>query len=150
MTTGTIFQDTRKSLRLWFLVIWHVTSQKNGISALGLQRQLGCGRYETAWIWLHKLRRAMVRTGRDRLSGEVEVDETYIGGVEPGVSGRGTETKNIMVIAAEIRGRSIGRIRLRSVADVSAESLVPFVEEVVVPGSIVHTDGWTGYGEAPG
>jgi transposase-like protein len=92
----------------------------------------------------------MVRTGRDRLSGEVEVDETYIGGVEPGVSGRERGNKSIVVIAAEVRGRSIGRIRLRSVADVSAESLVPFVEEVVVPGSLVHTDGWGGYGSLEG
>ena len=145
LTAGTIFQDTRKPLRLWFLVMWEVISQKNGVSAQGLQRQLGFKRYETAWIWLHKLRRAMVRPGRDRLSGEVEVDETYVGGEEPGVSGRGAETKSIVVIAAEVRGRGMGRIRLRSVADVSAASLVPFVKEAVAPGSVVRTDGWMGY-----
>ena len=144
-TAGTIFDGTRKPLRLWFLVMWHVTSQKTGVSALSLQRQLGFKRYETVWVWLHKLRRAMVRPGRDRLSGEVEIDETYIGGVEPGVSGRESETKSIVVIAAEVRGRAIGRIRLRCVSDVSAISLMRFVEEAVAPGSVVHTDGWSGY-----
>ena len=79
MTAGTIFQDTRKPLGLWFRAIWFVTNQKTGASALGLQRLLGLGSYHTAWTWLHKLRRAMVRPGRDRLSGLVEVDETYIG-----------------------------------------------------------------------
>ena len=87
MTAGTIFQDTRKPLRLWFRAIWHVTSQKNGASALGLQRVLGLGSYQTAWTWLHKLRRAMVRPGRERLGGVVEVDETYWGGEEEGVFG---------------------------------------------------------------
>jgi len=88
-TAGTIFDGTRKPLRVWFRVIWLVTSQKTGASALGLQRQLGLRRYETVWTWLHKLRRAMVRPGRDRLSREVEVDETYVGGVDPGKPGRG-------------------------------------------------------------
>lgn len=82
VTAGTIFQDTRKPLRLWFRAMWYVTSQKNGASAMGLQRVLGLGSYLTAWTWLHKLRRAMVRPGRDRLSGRVEVDETYVGGEE--------------------------------------------------------------------
>ena len=86
---------------MWFLAIWFATSQKNGVSALSLQRVLGLGSYETAWTWLHKLRRAMVRPGRDRLAGNVEVDETYVGGPEEGVRGRETETKAIVVIAAE-------------------------------------------------
>ncbi len=145
VTVGTLFEGTRKPLRLWFLVMWQVTSQKTGVSALNLQRQLGFKRYETAWVWLHKLRRAMVRPCRDRLSGEVEVDETYVGGVEAGVSGRETETKNIVVIAAEVRGRGTGRVRLKSVPDVSGASLVPFVQDAVTPGSVVHTDGWRGY-----
>ena len=84
VTAGTIFQDTRTPLTLWFRAIWWVVSQKNGASALGLQRILGLGSYRTAWTWLHKLRRAMVRPGRDRLSETVEVDETFVGGVEPG------------------------------------------------------------------
>jgi hypothetical protein len=79
LTAGTIFQDTHKPLRLWFRALWYVTNQKHGVSALGLQRVLGLGSYRTAWTWLHKLRHAMVRPGRDRLSGTVEVDETYIG-----------------------------------------------------------------------
>ena len=80
VTAGTVFQDTRKPLANWFRAMWFVTSQKNGASALGLQRVLGLGSYRTACSWLHKLRRAMVRSGRERLSGWVEVDETYWGG----------------------------------------------------------------------
>src|ERR1039457_6779944 len=145
VTAGTIFQDTRKPLVLWFRTMWSVTSQKNGASALGLQRVLGLGSYKTAWTWLHKLRGAMVRPGRDRLSGTIEVDETYIGGPEEGARGRQTETKALVVIAAEEDGAGIGRIRMRRIADASAESLLPFVEEAVEPGSTVHTDGWLGY-----
>lgn len=127
--------------------MWFVTNQKLGGSALGLQRLLGLGSYQTAWAWLHKMRRAMVRPGRARLSGCVEVDETYVGGHEAGVSGRKTETKSIVVIAAEENGRSLGRIRLRRIPNVSAASLIPFVHEAVRPGSVVHTDGWGGYND---
>src|SRR5512134_444184 len=125
LTAGTVFHDTRKPLRMWFLAMWFVTSQKNGVSALGLQRVLGLGSYETAWTWLHKLRRAMVRLGRDCLAGAVEVDETYVGGPEEGKRGRQTETKAIVAVAAEKSGRGIGRIRLRRVKDLSADSLLP-------------------------
>ncbi len=149
LTAGTLLQDTRKPLRMWFLAMWFVTSQKNGVSALGLQRVLGLGSYETAWTWLHKLRRAMVRPGRDCLSGEIEVDETYAGGSEEGKRGRQIEDKAIIVIAAEKNGRGIGRIRLRRVADVSADSLIPFVQAVTVPGSTVNADGWRGYARLP-
>lgn len=145
VTAGTIFQDTRTPLTVWFRAMWWVTSQKNGVSALGLQRVLGLGSYQTAWAWLHKLRRAMVRPGRDRLSGSVEVDETYLGGLEEGVRGRQTERKALIVVAAQEDGRGIGRIRMRRVPDASAESLVPFVKESVEPRSVVHTDGWLGY-----
>ena len=145
LTAGTIFQDTRKPLRTWFLAMWFLTSQKNGVGALGLQRVLGLGSYETAWTWLHKLRRAMVRPGRDGLAGAVEVDEIYVGGAEVGVSGRETEAKAIVAVAAEKTGRGIGRIRLRRIKDVSGDSLIPFVKEAVVPGCVVHTDGWSGY-----
>jgi hypothetical protein len=92
---GTVFQDTKRPLRLWFHAMWHVTSQKYGANALGLQRVLGLGSYHTAWTWLHKLRRAMVRPDRDRLSGIVEVDETYIGGEKPGKRGRGAGGKQL-------------------------------------------------------
>lgn len=144
-TAGTIFQDTRKPLVMWFRAMWYVTSQKNGASALGLQRVLGLASYETAWTWLHKLRRAMVRPDRDRLSGWVEVDETLVGGLEEGVSGRQTAKKAWVVIAAQTDGPGIGRIRMRMVEDCSAGNLHPFVEDCVEPGSIIHTDGWLGY-----
>lgn len=146
LTAGTVFQDTRKPLRTWFLAMWFITSQKNGMSALGLQRALGLGSYETAWTWLHKLRRAMVRPGRDRLSGEIEVDETYVGGPEEGLRGREIEKKSIVVVAAEKNGRAaIGRIRLKRVRDVSAESLLNFIREAVEPDATIQTDGWKGY-----
>lgn len=145
VTAGTIFQDTRKPLRLWFRAAWWVTSQKNGASAMGLQRVLGLKSYKTAWTWLHKLRRAMVRPGRDRLTGRVEVDETYVGSLEEGVRGRQTEAKALIVVAAQEDGPGIGRIRMRRIANASAESLVPFVQDSVEPGSVVHTDGWLGY-----
>ncbi len=145
VTAGTIFQGTRKPLRMWFQTMWFITSQKSGGNALGLQRVLGLGSYQTAWAWLHKLRRAMVRPGRDRLRGCVEVDETYVGGEEEGVRGRETEDKAIVAVAAEEDGRGIGRIRLGRILDVSAESLHPFIEEFVAPGSVIHTDGWPGY-----
>lgn len=145
VTAGTIFQDTRKPLRLWFRAIWYVVSQKQGVSALGLQRVLGLGSYRTAWTWLHKLRCAMVRPARDRLSGTVEVDETYIGGEKPGKRGRGAGGKALIVIAVEDKDGRIGRIRLRRVADASAGSLGGAVQESVASGSVVRTDGWRGY-----
>lgn len=125
--------------------MWYVTSQKLGGSALGLQRALGLGSYQTAWTWLHKLRRAMVRPGRERLSGAVEVDETYLGGLEEGVRGRQTATKALIVVAAQENGRGIGRIRVRRIPDASADSLTAFIEDSIEPGSIVHTDAWLGY-----
>ena len=145
VTAGAIFQDTRKPLADWFRAMYWVTTQKNGASALGLQRVLGLGSYKTAWTWLHKLRRAMVRPGRERLTGRVEVDETYVGGVEEGTRGRQTERKALIVIAAQEDGPGIGRIRMRRIPDASAESLMPFVKEAIEPGSTVHTDGWLGY-----
>ena len=145
ITSGTIFQDTRLPLVLWFRAIWWVTSRKNGASALGLKRVLGLGSYETAWTCLHKLRRAMVRPGRDRLSGRVEVDETYLGGLEEGVHGRQTYKKALVAIAAQEDGEGIGRIRMRRVQDASASSLHGFVKETIEAGSEVHTDGWEGY-----
>jgi transposase-like protein len=120
-TSGTLFTDTHKPLRLWFEAIWYVTSQKSGVSALGLQRALGLGSYGTAWTWLHKLRRAMVRPGRDQLAGVVEVDEIFIGGPQPGKRGRGADGKTLVLIAAQADGRKIGRIRLARIAAASAE-----------------------------
>lgn len=142
---GTVFDGTRKSLRLWFLAMWLITSEKNGISAMGLQRQLGFSRYETAWTWLHKLRHAMVRPGRDRLSGLVEVDETYVGGEAEGLRGRGSAKKSIVVIAVEEKEYGIGRVRLRRRDDASHASLAGFIQDVVTIGSTIRTDGWSGY-----
>lgn len=148
--TETIFQDTKKPLRLWFRAIWHLTSQKYGANALGLQRVLGLGSYHTAWRWLHKLRRAMVRPGRDRLAGRIEVDETYIGGEKPGKRGRGAAGKALVVIMVDVTDDKIGRIRLKRVADASARSLQGAIKSGVEPGSTVCTDGWSGYGGLPG
>ena len=145
VTAGTIFQDTRKPLRMWFRAVWHVTSQKNGASAVSLQQVLGLGSYMTAWTWLHKLRRAMVRPGRDRLRGTVEVDETYWGGEEEGVVGRLTEDKALIAVAAEENGKGIGRIRLRSIPDLTRASLHGFIAEAIEPGSTVQTDGLNSY-----
>ncbi len=145
ITAGTIFQDTKKPLRLWFRAVWHITNQKYGANALGLQRILGFGSYRTAWMWLHKLRRAMVRPGRDRLSGVVEVDESYIGGKKVGKRGRGAEGKALIMVAAQVDGSHIGRIRLRQIPDASANSLKDAIQQTVEQGSEVHTDGWNGY-----
>jgi transposase-like protein len=145
VTAGTIFQDTHTPLPVWFRAMWWVTTQKNGASALGLQRVLGLKSYETAWTWLHKFRRAMVRPGRDLLTGRVEVDEAYVGGEEEGLPGRLNLKKALIVVAVQQDGSGIGRIRMRQIIDASAESLVPFVQDSVAVGSIVHTDGWPGY-----
>ncbi len=144
-TARTIFDRTRIPLTVWFRAMWLLTHQKNGASALSLQHQLGLTRYETAWTVLHKLRRAMVRPGRDRLRGTVEVDEAYVGGEEEGVRGRETYTKTLVGVAAEEAGNAVGRIRLATLPDASDVSLLPFVEGTVEPGSVVHTDGWAGY-----
>ncbi len=126
--------------------MWWLTSQKNGASALGLQRVLGLGSYKTAWTWLHKLRRAMVRPGRDRLSGRVEVDETYLGALEEGVRGRQTDAKALIVVAAEEDGAGIGRVRMRTIPNASGDSLMAFVGESVEPDFnaawSTRTAGW--------
>jgi len=142
---GTIFQDSRIPLRVWFRAIWEVVSQKNGISALGMQRVLGLNRYETTWNMLHRLRRAMVRPGRDRLVGPVQIDETYIGGSHPGKRGRGAAGKTLVLVAVEVRDGHAGRIRLHKVKDASGASLIPAIKQSVEPKSEVRTDGWEGY-----
>lgn len=106
---------------------------------------LGLGSYKTAWTWLHQFRRAMARPGRDRLSGTVEVDETYLGGLEEGVSGRPTESKSLIAIAAQEDGAGIGRIRMKRLPDASAESRMAFLAETVEPDGTIHTAGWSGY-----
>lgn len=145
VTVGTLFQDTKKPLRLWFQAIWYVVNQKHGVSAPGLQKALGPGSYQTAWEWLHKLRRAMVRPGRDRLSGLVEMDETFIGGERAGKRGRGAQGKVPVLIAAEDTGKGIGRIRLCVIPDASGEAIKDATFAMVEPGSRIRTDGWDSY-----
>ena len=145
VTAGTIFQDSHLPLTIWFRAIWQVTSQKNGISALGLQRVLGLGSYKTAWAMLHKLRRAMVRPGRDRLSGTVEVDETYWGSEESGLIGRLAVNKSIIAVAVEEDGRKIGRVRLQTIPNLTRAALHGFIAASVEPGSTVRTDGFKSY-----
>ena len=145
VTAGTIFERTHLPLTVWFRAMWHVTSQKNGVSALGLQRVLGLGSYKTAWAVLQKLRRAMVRPGRERLGGTVEVDDTYWGSPEAGLIGRRTERKALIVVAAEQNGGGIGRIRVRRVPDLTKRSLQTFIAQVIEPGSTVCTDGLQAY-----
>lgn len=142
---GTIFQGTRKPLATWFRAIWWLVTQKGGASALGLQRVLGLGSYETAWSWLHKLRRAMVRPGREKLSGIIEADEIYIGGKKPGKSGRGALGKSLVLVLVEMNDSKIGRIRLQRLSSASGNSITMAVQKFVVPGSIIKTDGLKSY-----
>lgn len=146
-TAGTIFQDTHIPLQVWFGAIWQASTQKHGISALGLQQVLGLGEYRTVWTMLHKLRIAMVRPGQDRLIGPVQVDETYIGGPRPGKRGRGAEGKTLVLVAVEDKGKRPGRIRLHKIKDASEKSLIPAVKDSVQPKSEVRTDGWEGYSQ---
>lgn len=145
LTAGTIFHDSHLSLRLWFQALWYVVCQKQGVSALALKGILGLGSYEAAWTCLHKLRRAMVRPGRDRLSGTVEVDEILIGGLQKGVKGRGAFKKAVVLAAVEDKGETIGRIRLARIENASHVSIIRALQEMVEPGSVVRTDGWQGY-----
>jgi transposase-like protein len=146
---GTIFHGTRKPLKLWFQAMWYITSQKFGGNALGLKRVLGLGSYQTAWSWLHKMRRAMVRPGRSPLGGIVEVDETLIGGEEHGGKrGRGAGRKSVVVIAIEVHEpKGFGRVRMRRITDASGECLIPFICDSVAPGSMIRTDSWRGYND---
>jgi transposase-like protein len=145
ISAGTIFDKTRTPLTTWFEAAWHVCTAKNGMSAKTLERTLGT-KYRVAWTMLHRFRVAMVDAERKQLSGNIEVDETLVGGVEQGGKrGRGT-TKSIVAIAIEIKEpKGFGRVRMRHIPDASGASLVPFVCDVSVPGSVVHTDGWSGY-----
>jgi transposase-like protein len=150
LLAGTIFEQTKTGLARWFLAIWLVTSSKGGISAMELQRQMGFGSYQTAWSWLHKIRKAMVRPDRALLADRVEADETLVGGARPGKRGRGAAGKTVVAGAVESgrgkgRSRRLGRLRLQSVADASAASLEAFLAGNVAPPAAVITDGWPGY-----
>jgi len=147
VSAGTIFDRTRTPLTVWLTAIWLFATAKNGISALSLKRTLDIGSYQTAWAMLHRLRSVLVRPGRERLAGTVEVDETLIGGRDPGVGrGRGKGDKVLTGIAVEIKEpRGYGRCRMAPLVDASAASLHPFVTDHVESGSTVITDGWQGY-----
>ncbi len=147
-TAGTVLDKTRLPLSKWLQAIWYVTEETGGVSALSLQRSLGLGSYETAWAMLHKLRRAMEPTS-GKLEGTVEVDESFVGGNEPGVRGRLSRTKAKVIIAIERRGQGSGRVRLRQIDDFRAETLCGFVEEVVEDGATVITDGLAAYRSLP-
>jgi transposase-like protein len=145
-TAGTVMHGTRTPLRTWFWAAYLVATQQPGISAKQLQRQLGLSRYETAWMLLHKLRRAMVAPERELLKGEVEIDEFFLGGYEDGLQGgRKPGKKALCGVAIEVRGRGSGRLRLQMLADGSAPSLLAFAQATTTAGAIVHTDGWQPY-----
>ena len=151
VTAGTIFDKTRTPLRVWLAAAWYLTNQKQGVSALGLQRVLGLGSYQTAWTMLHRFRRAMVRPGREQLKGLVEVDETYLAitdrqePISP-VGRKSSTTKVLVVMAVEIlQPKGFGRIRLRRIPKDSAPCVIPFVQEVIEPGAQVRTDGSAAY-----
>jgi transposase-like protein len=145
VTTGTIFDKTRTQLKTWFEAAWHVSTAKSGMSAKTLERTIGTS-YKVAWMMLHRFRVAMVNNERSQLSGIVEVDESFVGGEEQGGKrGRGTG-KSIVVIAVEIKQpKGFGRVRMRHIPDSSGNSLVPFICDMIAPGSVVRTDGWKGY-----
>jgi transposase-like protein len=151
VTAGTLFDKTRTPLRVWLAAAWYLTNQKQGVSALGLQRVLGLGSYETAWTMLHRFRRAMVRPGRERLKGRVEVDETFLALTDQQqpisrVGRKSNTDKVLVVIAVEmLEPKGFGRIRLRRIADDSAACVIPFVQEAIEPGAEVRTDGSAAY-----
>ena len=145
VTVGTVFEGTRKPLLLWFHVMWLMMAQKTGLSARNLCDTYGFGSYQTAWGWLQKLRSVMIRSGRERLSGRVEVDETYIGGHKEGARGRGAAGKTLVLVAVEGDSTKLGRVRFRCIPTADADNIEPFVSDYVEPGSLVVTDGLPAY-----
>jgi transposase-like protein len=144
VTADTIFHRSRLPLRTWFRIVWWATNQKSGLSALGLQRMLGLGSYQTAWTCLQKLRRAMIRPDRERLNGPVELDETSVGGHRRG--SKYNENKASVVIAVEVKGAGIGRVRIRRISKNATGAMLAFVEKAVVPGATIITDGEWAFG----
>lgn len=145
-TAGTIFDNTRTPLTIWFSVAWQMVSSKIGVSAIHVQREMGLGSYQTAWAMVHRYRSVMVRPGRDRLTGDVVVDESYLGGPQSGVASRGALGK-VLIAGAVQRGpkRGFGCARLGVIPDAGAASLRAFLAANVEPGARVITDGWTSY-----
>ena len=148
LTAGSVLHNTKLPLTVWFWAAYLTTTDKRGISALLLQRQLGLRRYETAWMLLHKLRRAMVNVAREPLHGEVEIDDTWVGGPQPGLRGsrqlKGRKAA-IVLVAVERRGRGSGRLRLGVVSDFKQTTMIAFVKQHVTPGTTVYTDGLKGF-----
>ena len=144
LTSGTIFHNTKTPLTTWFWAAYLMTTDTRGLSALLLQRQLGLRRYETAWLMLHKFRRAMVNLTRDPLRGEVEVDETWVGGAQAGLRGsrqlRGRKAA-LVLVAVEKRGRASGRSRMAVIPDFKRVTLNTFLKHNLAPGTTVSTDG---------
>jgi transposase-like protein len=141
-----VFEDSRKSLRLWFHVMWLMMAHKTGLSAQGLCDVYEFGSYQTAWAWLHKLRSVMIRQGRERLHGRVEVDEAYIGGIRKGARGRGAEGKNLVMVAVEgASGQKLGRVRLRCIETITQQAAESFITDYVDLGSHLVTDGLNAY-----
>ena len=147
VTAGTVFHGTRKSLRLWFHVMWWVVSQKTGCSAMTLKNVMDFDSYETAWTWLQKLRRVMIRPGREMLTGRIEVDEAYIGAEEKGKPGRSADKKVLIAVAVEVNENRMGRVRFRCIESASSEQLMPFIEDNIEKGSNIVTDGWSSYNQ---
>jgi transposase-like protein/predicted RNA-binding Zn-ribbon protein involved in translation (DUF1610 family) len=149
VTAGTVFHNRHLPLRIWFQAIWSVVSQKNGVSALGLSKSLGIKNQKTGWNLLRIIRTGMVRTGRELLSGLVEVDEVFIGGVRPGKRGRGALGKVLVLVAVEDKGKKgFGRIRIEIIPDAAAMTLKAAIRKMVAPGSKIRTEQWKGYTEA--
>ena len=149
-TAGTIFHRSHTPLSTWFAAAWFVTSQKNGISALGLQRVLGFGSYETAWAWMQKLRRAMVRPDRELLSGVVELDETFVGGRSTGKDGASTDKVPVMIAVERLGPRKLGRVRFGIDRAPGSLDLVDFARTSTAIGSLIRTDGARMFRALPG
>lgn len=146
VTVGTVFEGTRKSLRVWFHVMWLMMAHKTGLSAKGLCEVYGFGSYQTAWGWLHKLRSVMIREGRERLQGRIEIDEAYVGGKVEGPRGRGAEGKTLVIVGVEgVDSESLGRVRFRCIPGITRKCAEAFVVDYVEPGSVIITDGWSAY-----
>jgi transposase-like protein len=147
ITANTFFDQSNKPISMWFRAIWWMIAQKSRVSATGLQKILGIGSYKTAWIWLHKLRGLMVLPHRDKLSGKVEIDETFVGGTSEGKRGRGAENKSLVVIAVEVLPKGTGRVRMKLIPNAEGKNLLKFIKENVELGSTIVTDGWASYAQ---
>ena len=145
ITAGTIFHSTKTSITVLFRALWFIVAQKSGVSAVSVQKILGIPRYETVWVWLHKFRRLMVMPERTKLSGTVEIDETLVGGKKSGKRGRGAEGKILVIIAIELIGKKMGRVRMATIESADRHQINQFIKNNIALGSTVITDGWKGY-----